>query len=78
MQTTDFTGTYDYEKEEALCEANYLIEQVEDGSLSLAQLPLEIESARIHWRKSLNNPESFADFDAHFTATLNAYMEFAK
>jgi hypothetical protein len=78
MQTTDFTGTYDYEKEEALCEANYLIEQVKDGSLLLVQLPLEIERARIHWRKSLNNPESFADFDAHFTATLNAYMGLAK
>jgi hypothetical protein len=78
MQTTDFTGTYDYEKEEALCEANYLIEQVEDGSLTIDQLPLKIERARIHWRKYLNNSESFADFDAHFTATLNAYMESAK
>lgn len=78
MQTADFTGTYDYEKEEALCEANYLIDQVEDGSITIDRLSLEIERARAHWRKSLGDPQSFADFDAHFTATLNAYMESAK
>lgn len=78
MNTTDFTGTYDYEMAEALHEAGYLIELVQEGELTLADLPAKVERTRAHWRTALPTAESFADFDAHFTAAINTYMRTAK
>lgn len=70
MQVTDFTGTYDYEKAEALAEVAYMRELMQEGELTADQLPAYVERTRAHWRKALSDPQSFADFDAHFTAAV--------
>lgn len=74
MLTTDFTGTYDYEKQEALHEAGYLIECLQEGDFTTDELPAKAEHIRAHWRKAFSNSESFADFNAHFTSAINAYL----
>ncbi len=77
MKTTDFTGTYDYEKEEALHEAGYLIECLQEGYFERDKLPEKAERIRAHWQKVLPSAESFADWDAHFTAALKSRIEAA-
>ena len=46
MQVTDFTGTYDYEKAEALAEIAYMRELMQEGELTADQLPAYIERTR--------------------------------
>ena len=70
MLTTDCTGTYDYEKEEAIEAANYILESLHDGDISPGTLPEAILKERQHWRKYL--PDTFNDFDKHFNARINA------
>jgi hypothetical protein len=70
MLTTDFTGTYDYEKEEALHAANYILESLHDGEISPGNLPATLLKERQHWKKHL--PDTFEDFDKHFNARINA------
>ena len=70
MLTTDFTGTYDYEKDEALNAANYILESLHDGEISPGTLPEALLKERQHWKKHL--PDTFEDFDKHFNARINA------
>lgn len=70
MLTTDFTGTYDYEKEEALHEANYLLECLQENYFTADELPERIERTRNHWRKALNDSESFSAWDGYFLAAI--------
>jgi hypothetical protein len=70
MLITDFTGIYDYEKEEALHAANYILESLHDGNITPGTLPAAILKERQHWRKYL--PDTFNDFDRHFNAQINA------
>ena len=70
MLTTDFTGTYDYEQEEALHAANYILESLHDGEISPAMLPGSLLNERMHWKRHL--PDTFEDFDKHFNARINA------
>ena len=39
MLTTDFTGTYDYEQNEAFNAANYILESLHDGEITPGTLP---------------------------------------
>jgi hypothetical protein len=68
MLTTDFSGTYDYEKEEAEHEAEYIIECINDDGDEYAKG--RIEKLRIHWQKVLDTKESFDDFCKHFNAKM--------
>lgn len=70
MLTTDFTGTYDYEKTEALHAADYILESLHDGEISPATLPDVLLRERQHWKKYI--PDTFEDFDKHFNARINA------
>lgn len=70
MLTTDFTGTYDYEKTEAIHAADYILELLHDGEITPGTLPAEILKERQHWKKHL--PDTFQDFDKHFNAQINA------
>jgi hypothetical protein len=70
MLTTDFTGTYDYEKEEAEHAARYILDDFIDGEITLEELPERIMKERIHWKKCL--PETFDDFDKHFLTAIEA------
>jgi hypothetical protein len=70
MLTTDFIGTYDYEKEEALNAANYILESLHDGEISPSTLPATLLKECQHWKKHL--PDTFEDFYKHFNARINA------
>ena len=68
MLTTDITGTYDYEREEAINAANYILELLYDGEITPATLPETLLKERAHWKKHL--PDTFEYFDAHFNHRL--------
>jgi hypothetical protein len=70
MITTDITGTYDYEKTEAIDAANYILESLYDGDITPATLPEALLNERLHWKKHL--PDTFNDFDTHFNAQIIA------
>jgi len=70
MLTTDFTGAYNYEKEEAVNAANYILESLYDGEITPATLPAALLSERTHWKKYL--PDTFEDFDTHFNSRIIA------
>jgi hypothetical protein len=70
MLTTDFTGTYDYEQEEALNAANYILELLHDGEISPGTLPESLLKEMQHWKKHL--PDTFEDFYKHFNARIIA------
>ena len=70
MITTDITGTYDYEKTEAIEAANYILESLYDGDITPATLPEALLNERLHWKKHL--PDTFNDFDTHFNAQIIA------
>ena len=75
MLTTDFTGTYDYEQEEAKHAASYILNELYDGEITPEQLPLKLEKERQHWKKHL--PDTFEDFDKHFTQFISEGLEHA-
>ena len=70
MLTTDFTGTYDYEQEEAINAADYILGLLRDGEITPAKLPEMLLNERTHWKKCL--PDTFEDFDKHFNAAITA------
>ena len=74
MLTTDFTGTYDYEMEEAHHAAQYIVEDYADGYIeSSDELHHRINKERMHWKTCL--PETFEDFDKHLSPTYaNTYQ----
>ena len=79
MLTTDFSGAYDYEQEEALHAANYILESLHDGEISPGTLPAAILKELQHWKKfspkfndGLPIYFIFGDFEEHFNAQINA------
>ena len=68
MKNTDFSGSYDYELEEAQQAAEDILDDLEHGYLSSEELPARIERERIHWKKSL--PETWEEFDKYFLEFL--------
>lgn len=75
MLTSDFSGTYDYEKEEAQHAAQFLLDDIFDGYLSHEEVPAKIEKERQHWKKCL--PDTFEDWDRHFTAAIESGLNHA-
>lgn len=70
MLTTDFTGTYDYEKEEAEHAANSLLDDLALAYCTPEEFDFRITKEQIHWKKCL--PETFDDFNKHFLATIES------
>lgn len=70
MNTTDITGTYDYERAEALNAANYILSELAEGCIDVADVPSVIARYRAKWQRILSDSVSFADFDRHFIAAL--------
>lgn len=68
MLTTDFTGTYDYEKEEAEYAARYILDDFLDGTISFEEMEERIMKERVHWKKCI--PETFEEFDKYFLAFI--------
>ena len=73
MKTIDFSGTYDYELEEAQYAANYLLEDLADGYCSLEEFYIKVERERIHWKKCI--PDTFDEFDKYFTEEIKKGLE---
>jgi hypothetical protein len=69
MLTTDFSGTYDYEREEAEHAAQCIFEDIQEECLSREELPARIERERVHWKRSLD-AESFNEWNKHFISAL--------
>lgn len=74
MMTTDFTGTYDYEKAEADHAAIYILEGIAEGEYAANELPKLITKKLAHWAIALGgeNSESFQNFKRHFMAALGS------
>ena len=66
--TTDFTGAYDYEKEEANSEFNYFMELQLDYTIE--EMMPKIEKLQAHWEKVLT-PESMSEFKLHWNTRCN-------
>lgn len=71
MLTTDFSGTYDYEKTEAESEAEYLLEGLAEGYYSPEQFEQAKAKTVSRWAKVFaKEPESLAEFLQYFHARL--------
>jgi len=71
MKTTDFSGTYDYEKVEAESEAEYLLEGLAEGYYSPQQFEQAKTKTLAHWQKVFTKePESMAEFAKYFNARI--------
>lgn len=75
MLTTDFTGTYDYEKEEAEHAARYILDELNDAYITPEELGARIHKELAHWKKCI--PDTFEDFERHFNAFIDANLEHA-
>jgi len=68
MKTTDFTGTYDYEKTEAAGAAEYILDNLSNGDIEPGDLLLTMLKELAHWREVL--PDTFEEFNRHFRAFI--------
>jgi hypothetical protein len=67
--TTDFSGTYDYEKTEAEYAANYILEDIRMGYFTDHDgVDLQVEREMAHWAKCLD--VGFSEFQGYFFAVL--------
>ena len=69
MLTTDFSGTYDFEKTEAIIAADHICDDLHDGYNDYEQHLEAITKTLVHWKKYLT-PEGFDDFSKHFHARI--------
>ena len=70
MLTTDFSGTYDYEREEARQSAQFILDDLVAGYITRDELPARMQRERDHWKRVLDTEESFNDWNKHFTAFM--------
>lgn len=68
--TTDFSGTYDYEKTEAESEADYFLELAAEYTAD--EMSGKLAKLAEHWAKAL--PDTYDDFRKHFNAKWDNYM----
>ena len=71
MKTTDFSGTYDYEREEAQYCAYEILEDIRAGYHTRETFNDAVKREKAHWSKCLDAGESLNDFLKHFDATLS-------
>jgi len=69
MQTTDFTGSYDYEREEAQYVAQTMIDDAESGYQAIT--PELIAKELAHWQKCLCQ-QGYLDFKDELEKQLSA------
>lgn len=72
MITTDFSGSYDYEKEEAEAIAVPMFEDLQSGYYTLEQFAAACQKEAAHWQRVLGgkDSESYQDFARHFNAAI--------
>jgi hypothetical protein len=70
MKTTDFSGSYDYEKEEALAVAEDMLSDLADGYYDEQQFAAAVLKTSNHWKKVLPSIESYNDFALHFNNAI--------
>lgn len=73
MITTDFSGTYDYEKAEAEAEAEHylhLIAEAKQDQGELDYIARSMAKLATHWSKVLETPEQFEEFCQYFNAKM--------
>ena len=75
MLTTDFTGTYDYEKEEAEHAADFILDDLYDGYITPEELPARLLKELTHWKKCI--PDTFEEFEKHFNARIESGLDHA-
>lgn len=68
MKTSDFSGEYDYEKEEAEFVALSLLEDLRSGYYrDKNEFDAAVKKELSHWDRVLSDvPGSFLDFERHF------------
>ena len=67
--TTDFSGTYDYEKTEAEHAANNILEDICMGYFTdMDGVDIAVKREMAHWAKVLD--VGFSEFQGYFYATL--------
>ena len=71
MKTTDFSGTYDYERTEADFCAGTILDHIRHGYHTRETLDEAVRKERAHWAKYLDDGESLNDFLRHFDAALS-------
>jgi hypothetical protein len=69
------SSDYSYEKEEGRYQANRLISELQSNCFSADELPDRMERVRANFKKGLGDPQSFDEWDSHFTAAINKAME---
>ena len=69
MQTTDFTGSYDYEKAEALHAAEVLRDDLEFGSIESHEVAAYVERVLSKWQATLP-ADSFAEFKSCYLSAI--------
>ena len=73
MLTTDFSGTYDYEREEAEHAAQYILDDLNDGYITPDEFQDRLAKERQHWKKCL--PDTFDDWNNHFDRVIKSGLE---
>ena len=71
MLTTDFTGTYDYERGEAWEKAQYFLEFIIPDSTP-SEIAADVAKEAAHWAKCLD-AAGFADFADEWNRLVPAY-----
>jgi len=69
MKTTDFTGTYDYEREVAQSEAAYFNEVILPECDNAERVAKEIGRYAVHWKTALC-AQGYADFREEWNKLL--------
>ena len=71
MLTTDFSGTYDYEKEEAINAAHSIIDNQLDGYYrSNEEFKTAIDKVLSHWKKVFNTDSQYMEFKETFVGVI--------
>ena len=71
MLTTDFSGSYDYEKVEAESEADAILADLAEGYYSPEQFDAAKTKTLAHWAKVFHGePESLAEFAKYFNERI--------
>jgi hypothetical protein len=69
------SSEYSYEKEEGLYQANRLISELQNNGFAVDELPERMERVRADWEKGLGDPQSFNEWNNHFTAAITKATE---
>jgi hypothetical protein len=66
---------YSYEKEEGLYQAERLVKELQNNGFTIDELSKRMERVRADWKKGLGDPQSFDEWNNHFTAAITKATE---